>query len=194
MDSQKNKFRDKQPARTYTGMHKNYRNYKDPLQNDFNHRCGYTDCPDCWFGGRVNFHIDHFFPWKKHPNPEQAKIDYSNLVYCCSYVNILKSDDTGEYLDPCNVDFNDHFYRDEFGNIWPFDHSDAAKHMHKKMQLYLSRYGIIWTLDKLEAKISLLTEAICKLPDGESKNKAKLVVYELASLFFSYRKYLSSAM
>jgi hypothetical protein len=74
-------FRDFAPARTYTVKHSYYPDYKVPLSKDFNHRCGYTDCSDSWFGGKDNFHIDHFIPWKKHLDIPGLKTDYSNLVY-----------------------------------------------------------------------------------------------------------------
>lgn len=86
-------FRDKQPIRTCVKKYANYKSYKPYLAKDFFNRCGYTDCSDFWFGGMNNFHIDHFKPWKKYPQNPLLKTDYQNLVYCCSYVNILKSDD-----------------------------------------------------------------------------------------------------
>ena len=55
-----NKFRYNSPARTCVKIYTNYRSFKQYLAADFNSRCGYTDCPDFWFGGKNNFHIDHF--------------------------------------------------------------------------------------------------------------------------------------
>ena len=97
-------FRTITPARTYTGHRTDYHDYKDKLADDFNHRCGYTDCQDHWFGGSRTFQIDHLRPWSKYPN---EKTDYRNLVYCCSYVNRAKwDDDSPNYLDPCDNDYN----------------------------------------------------------------------------------------
>lgn len=91
-------FRIMAPKRTCTKNRANYNAYKTFLAEDFNHRCGYTDCSDYWFGGKRTFQIDHFKPESKYP---ELKNEYSNLVYCCSYVNRAKwDDDNPNYLDP----------------------------------------------------------------------------------------------
>ena len=141
-----NKFRNDSPVRTCVKTYASYRSFKPYLAKDFNSRCGYTDCPDFWFGGKNNFHIDHFKPFSKNPN---LATDYSNLVYCCSYVNILKSDDEGDYIDPCDIDFNKHFERDNYGEIIPKNTSKEAIYMYSRLQLGLSRYKLIWKLDEI---------------------------------------------
>ena len=83
-------FRTTRPRRTCTVKKADYRQYKDALAADFNNRCGYTDCVDYWFGGKRNFQIDHLKPHSVYPD---KKAEYSNLVYCCSYVNRAKSND-----------------------------------------------------------------------------------------------------
>ncbi|MDR2650705.1 MAG: HNH endonuclease [Prevotellaceae bacterium] len=178
-------FRETIPQRTYTKTHSNYRDYKPYLAKDFNYRCGYTDCSDFWFGGKNNFHIDHFVPWKKHiTDKPHLKTDYSNLVYCCSYVNILKSDDEGIYIDPCNEDYNQHFQRDDDGAIIPL--TTNAKYMYNKLKLYLERYRIIWLLDQLDNKMDKL-QTIIEMSDN---NEAKVVYLQLSFAFNDYRKYL----
>ena len=151
------KFRDSAPERTCTKTYKRYRSFKPYLREDFNSRCGYTDCPDFWFGGKNNFHIDHFKPFSKNP---KLATEYSNLVYCCSYVNILKSDDEGDYIDPCDVDFNDHFKRAKDGSILPKNKSVEATYMHSKLSLGLSRYKFIWKLEEMHKKKIKLQNAI----------------------------------
>ena len=177
-------FREIAPQRTYTKIHSNYHDYKPYLVIDFNYRCGYTDCSDFWFGGRNSFHIDHFIPWKKHIiDKPHLQTDYSNLVYCCSYVNIAKSDDEGLYLDPCNVDYNEHFQREDNGKIIPL--TDSAKYMYNKMKFYLERYRIIWMLDQLDNKIDKLKE----IDNKEAEN----VCNELLLAYYNYTKYLKKA-
>jgi hypothetical protein len=188
-----NKFREKTPGRTYTGTYSSYRSYKTHLAKDFSNRCGYTDCLDVWFGGANNFHIDHFIPWKKYPGKPNLKTDYSNLVYCCSYVNILKSDDEGDYLDPCNVDFNAHFSRDQHGNIIPSPKSVGALKMYKKLKLHLRRYQIIWMLDNLYNKMGKLKVAIEKVSPGKKKDEMLILQGELANMFVEYFDYLKKA-
>lgn len=183
-------FRYKTPIRTFTKTYKNYKSYKIPLAKDFNNRCGYTDCPDFWFGGKNNFHIDHFKPISKYSNLE---FDYSNLVYSCSYVNILKSDDEGDYIDPCDVDFNNHFERDSDGTIIPKAESKEANHMFDKLQLGLRRYSLIWKLDEVHIKMTELRDHINDPKNESIKNDLKLLNSDLAVEFVTYLEYLKVA-
>ena len=186
-----NKFRIKSPVRACVKSYQVYGRYKSFLAEDFSNRCGYTDCPDFWFGGSGNFHIDHFIPWKKYPSKPNLKTDYSNLVYCCSYVNILKSDDETAYLDPCNVDYNDHFSRDTLGNIKPNKSSVQAMYMYDRLKLYLKRYQVIWMLENIFIKMELIKNALDSSPEGQQKNELRYVMSDLACLMLEYKKYLS---
>uniref|UniRef100_UPI004049C221 hypothetical protein n=1 Tax=Gelidibacter sp. TaxID=2018083 RepID=UPI004049C221 len=182
------KFRQNNPERTYSGAKKaNYRKYKPFLQKDFNGRCGYTDCSQVWFGGSNSFHIDHFRPKSLHPH---LTTEYSNLVYSCSYVNISKGDDDSDYLDPCDIDYNEHFFRDEFGNITPEPGSHKANYMFSKMKLYLKRYSVIFMLDNLREKMNLISETIKGMKDGADKNELLQLQGELSIEFLEYLKYL----
>ena len=145
-------FRKTNPVRSVVPNRSSYKAYKDELARDFNHRCGYTDCRDSWFGGQRTFQIDHLKPWSKYPN---LKNEYGNLVYCCSYVNRAKwDDDSQHYLDPCNVDYNEHFERDDNGFI--IGKGVDAKYMVEKLHLNLTRYALIWMLDTLDDIITRL--------------------------------------
>ncbi|WP_156424177.1 hypothetical protein [Myroides odoratus] len=182
-----NNFRNQTPVRTFDKRYQRYRSYKKPLAKDFNNRCGYTDCPDFWFGGKNTFHIDHFKPISKNPALET---DYSNLVYCCSYVNILKSDDEGDYIDPCNTDFNEYFERDNDGTILPKAGLKEANYMHSKLQLHLRRYSLIWKLDEMYVKILKLQEQINNPKNIKIQKDLKILNSDLSEEFFTYLKYL----
>ena len=182
-----NSFRNISPSRRCTKTYTNYRSFKPYIAEDFNRRCGYTDCSDFWFGGINNFHIDHFKPWKKN---NQLKSSYSNLVYCCSYVNILKSDDEGTYLDPCEVDYNAHFERDSNGNILPRNTSVEANYMYSKLKLYLKRYQIIWQLDQLHIKMKRIQDAIKNPKNSLIKQELQILNSDLATELTSYIEYL----
>ncbi|WP_175016919.1 HNH endonuclease [Massilia sp. YMA4] len=183
-------FRVLAPQRTCTLTYTTYGKFKKHLARDFNNRCGYTDCHHKWFGGVTTFHIDHFKPHKKFPS---LKTDYSNLVYSCSYVNILKSDDDpANYLDPCAIDYNQHFYRDVDGTIYPDPGSKQAVYMHKKLKLGLARYKVIWSLEKAYAVMQELDEVIKTLPQGSSDELAILRLHvELTREFRAYFDYLT---
>ncbi|WP_422861304.1 hypothetical protein [Flagellimonas sp. W118] len=184
-------FRNVSPKRNYEGPKlKPYRKYKDHLRKDFNSKCGYTDCVDFWFGGKSNFHIDHFKPKSVYP---ELELEYNNLVYSCSFVNRAKSDDDSTYLDPCNEDYNLHFLRDDSGNIVPKDSSDVAIYMYKKLKLYLKRYGIIWMLESLRLRIQEYTELIDNMNPEDKKDHYELY-YELSKEFQGYLEYLRVEM
>ncbi|MBR0271651.1 MAG: HNH endonuclease [Methanobrevibacter sp.] len=170
--------------------------YKPFLIEDFHHKCGYTDCRDYWFGGPRCFHIDHFIPWRKHivDNPN-LKTDYNNLVYSCSYVNILKSDDeNSNYLDPCTVDYNKHFHRDDMGNIIP--DTEEGKYMFDHLRMGLCRYAIVWKLDQMKDKMEELIKVKEVLDNAAEKNSELLteicvLISEFTCEYLKYENYLA---
>ncbi len=181
-------YRVELPTRTYSGKElKDYKRYKDPLEKDFKERCGYTCCQQIWFGGKKNFQIDHFKPKSIYPELETK---YSNLVYSCSYVNRAKGNDDGTYLDPVEVDYNLHFYRDELGNIFPKEDSEPAKYMYIRLKLYLKRYSIIWMLEQLEIKM----EQLRKLIENTNNEEAKELFVAITFKYMDYKKYLKATL
>lgn len=174
------KFRNEAPKRTFTGHYADYHKYKVALADDFNHKCGYTHCSDFWFGGKGCFQIDHFKPKSVYPKLET---EYSNLVYACSYVNRAKwDDDSSNYLDPCNVDYNLHFERTSTGEIVPL--SDEAKYMYSHLNLHLKRYAIIWMLDQLHEKIDRMETIVVEHPEHQP------LLNKLYGLHYKMVKYL----
>jgi len=178
-------FRNKSPKRTCTKKKSRYNAYKEELAKDFNHRCGYTDCQDRWLLGSRNFHIDHLKPKSKYPALEN---EYSNLVYCCSYVNLAKGDDDSlMYLDPCDIDYNEHFERDDDGTIVP--KTPEAHYMYSHLKLYLKRYSVIWILEQISQRIDKLRQY---QKTGEHKDLLTELLNELQGEFYTYAQYLYS--
>lgn len=168
-------FREAPPKRSCTKTFSTYRSFKPYLADDFNCRCGYTDSHHRWFGGISTFHIDHFQPYSKFP---ALKTEYSNLVYACSYVNVLKSnDDPANYLDPCATDYNQHFFRGRDGRINPRAESPQAVYMHRKLKLGLARYQVIWLLEKCDRVMGELAALSKTLPDGSAEEQAVNKLY-----------------
>lgn len=188
MESKTILFRKDHPIRTCKKKYQDYRRFKEDLRNDFKGRCGYTDCPDYYFGGKNTFHIDHFKPKSTHKHLEN---EYSNLIYSCSYVNIKKSDHITQIFDPCEVDMNLHFYRDEYGNIVPFSSSPIAIGMARDLGLNMSRYGIIWMLESLENLKSSLSD-MCEGDDNfaSASNEALVMLARLNKAHAEYTQYL----
>ena len=181
-------FRQQAPLRTYSGpVLDPYQKYKPFLVEDFKKKCGYTDSSHIWFGGVKCFHIDHVIPKSKNSS---LRNDYGNLVYSCSYVNMAKGNDDSEYLDPVNDNYNDHFYRDEMGNIFPNPDSPKANYMYTKLKLYLSRYHVIFMLDKLRVKMNEIKGLIESIKDTSDKERLLKIQGELANEFLNYLNYL----
>lgn len=201
-------FRSSSPQRTYTGLQKsNYQDYREHLAQDFNHRCGYTDCRDMWWAG--GFQIDHFAPQKPKITDagKLAKFTalesvYGNLVYACPQINRAKSNDwatddpekpTTEsmgYYDPC-LDFNEYFERTDSGGIVP-KADPVAEYMWRKLKLYLRRYEFFWRLDQLhDRKVELhRLRNLPGIPDAEKRDIVQAIV-DLDDEFTSYLQYLS---
>ena len=183
-DKIKHPFRTESPRRVCTKEYTNYQSYKKFIREDFNNRCAYTDCLDIHFGGYRTYHIDHVKPKSSFPDLVNS---YNNLVYSCSYVNIKKSDKVEVNIDPCDVDWNNHFYRNEHGEIFPESNSEEAVLLHKALCLYLDRYRFVWQiqrLDELMDKLESLIENQGGLCSADSD-----VVKNYAELSMEYRKY-----
>lgn len=190
------KFRELTPKRSPHHLLKNYKkyqSYKKYLRLDFGQRCGYTNCSDSWFGGSKSFHIDHLKPKSLYPHLET---DYSNLVYSCSYVNEKKANHDGPFLDPCNVDYNDHFFRDEEGNICANPESASAKYMCNILCLNLRRYGLIWQLEQLNILKKELKDVITKKYKTDSNEEITILklYMDLDETFDRYFTYLQAEL
>lgn len=166
------RIRKSDPVRSEPRQEANYRRYKTPLKIDFNACCGYCGIHHLYFGSGSGFHIDHFAPKSKFPDLE---VTYSNLIYSCSICNIAKSNDwcgndsdvriingTG-YIDPCDADYENNFYRDSAGKIKAVKGSDVAKYMHKKLKFGLKRHEIFWLADYFNEVVSRLGNELQKL-------------------------------
>lgn len=193
-------FRENTPTRTCTKTYQNYRSYKKFLVSDFNTRCGYCDSSDTWYGGFRHFQIDHFAPKDKFPI---FQADYKNLIYACPSCNGAKSNkwpstdatqnrvgDEG-FLNPVNDNLNDHFERDDFGNILP--KTTIAFNMCISLKLCLERHGVLWMLSKLEKLIGqyelLLLNSTVNM---KFKPQVEQTHYLLLKIFFEYQQKLKS--
>lgn len=196
-------FRERHPQRTYNGAQQNnYRKYREPLRQDFNRRCGYSDISEKYLFDTSIFHIDHFRPKAKDKFPH-LKNEYYNLVYASCYVNRCKKDDwhgdetTSElngkgYLDPCLVDYNEHFYRKGDGSIIPMDNSPVAKYMFKRLKLFLKRYSIFWMLEQFDNKLDEIEAEIDRLERQPEDSKDKIIPLKIihSDLSRELRKHL----
>lgn len=201
-------FRSSHPTRSVgVPLENNYSRYRSQLAKDFNGRCGYTDCSHRhWFGG---FEIDHFAPLKPALEDIEKKAafavlecTYSNLVYACPSINRAKGNDwAGDspdeptkdgrgYLDPCDNNYNEYFYRTDGGQIMPKDHP-ISQYMWSKLNLYLKRYEIYWRIDWLFEQMTILQDAIKNSDlDGEQLKRVRSLLDELLAKYIEYMWYI----
>ena len=85
-------------------------------------------------------------------------------------------------MDPCDVDYNTHFRRDKDGIIYGV--TPQAKYMVSKMHLSLKRYAIIWYLERIEERITLLSEKI------ETRPEIKIALCSILLDYYDYTKKL----
>jgi len=190
-------FRNSIPRRTCTNKYSTYTAYKPYLRSDFRKRCGYCDDIDSVCGGVRGFHIDHFRP--KVPF-SHLKNEYGNLVYSCPYCNNAKSndwpsgvenitilDDGSGYLDPCDIDFDNHFERYDHGRIRP--KTTVGKYMYKKLKLGLRRHQLAWAFEQLEMTLRELDSELNNTQlDGIDCIKALKHYQRLTSEYLKYKR------
>jgi hypothetical protein len=126
------KFRDFTPLRRIVPTKKprtDWTLHKTDLQEDFNNHCGYCDSYDGY--KHTYFEVDHFVPKDliKKNNWKISLTQYSNLVYSCKFCNNFKLNNWPSnsptrfyknkkgFIDPCNIKYNEHFYRTPNGAI-----------------------------------------------------------------------------
>jgi len=158
------------PIRSYKGeIWRTNSSNKKRLVDDFEHKCAYCDDHDKYSGGYNAYHVEHFAPKEKFKSLE---FTYDNLLYCCPYCNISKSNkwvsskveenvvgDKG-FIDPCTDEYYLHLKRDKKGNI--IYTTMIGQFMYSELKLYLKRHTILYNLEKVRIKKNLLKSKIDK--------------------------------
>lgn len=187
-------FRNRVPTRNCDKVYSTHHAYKKFLVRDFDNRCGYCDGSDVWHGGYKNFHIDHFAPKTKFPD---LKCTYTNLIYACPSCNSAKSDtwpsssadenivDEKGFLNPVSDDLNEHFERDDLGNIIAL--TPIANDMAINLNLSLPRHGVLWMLCNLSKTIDEYEKTINSPEiDATLRKELEETHYSLHKVFKSY--------
>lgn len=171
-------FRNYKIVRSCKKEYKNYKSYLSYLADDFQHRCAYCNTKDKYIS--QGFTADHFIPRAIYEKASLKKLetDYNNLMYCCPKCNITKSSKyegniyDGSYnndlfYNPVDIDYNDIFYRNEYGGISSED--AKGKDMIIRLKLFSPIYNLSFlieevtdVLDKLNIKIKEATDKVEK--------------------------------
>lgn len=85
-------------------------------------------------------------------------------------------------MDPCDNDYNNHFFRDKDGCI--HGKTEQGMFMAKQMCLSLRRYAIMWNLEQLEIRIDRIRQVLKQKPELEP------ILSELLSMHYDYVKSL----
>lgn len=186
------------PARTCTESFSDYKAYREPLQTDFNKRCGYCDVHDTVL--MVPFHIDHFAPKKRF---HELETDYSNLVYACPSCNRAKWDDwpmdsatpshDGQrgYVDPCEEEYDEHLERKTDGSI--IAKTPLGAYICGRLKLQLRKHRFLWLLDRAMEQCDKIQDFLDSADDNDPDVKELKDRYnELLSHYHSYHRIIRS--
>lgn len=169
-----------------------WRDHKADLKIDFDSRCAYCDAFDGY--RHTYFEVDHFIPKSFfRPLGNITDTQYSNLVYSCKFCNNIKlnkwpsksetifNDGKTGFVDPCDDEYDKHFYRNDDGAImWA---SELGKWMHTIAFKFDERergIRLLWNLQRLNEliqKLQPLVEGLNKTGVAYSESHAKLLGY-----------------
>lgn len=135
-------------------LQKDYKEYREELEEDFYGLCGY--CGKNQYAFNERFEIDHFAPKKKFP---ERKNDYSNLVFSCSKCNKHKLNkwvtddpyvsvkDNCGFIDPASDAFDENLHRKDSGEIYGI--TEIGKYMCKELKFDIRPIAMVWKVNKL---------------------------------------------
>ncbi len=175
------KYKDFRNFRITRNCKKEYDNYKSYLSNlaeDFNHRCAYCNTLDKHMN--QSYPIDHFIPQEALKGTDMEKLihDYNNLMYCCPKCNNTKSSQykgdihDGSYnndlfYNPVDTDYNEIFYRNEYGGISSEDMK--GKDMIINLKLFSPIYNFSFLIEEVTEVLNKINDKIEKTTDQSEK-------------------------
>ncbi len=195
-----NPLRGKVPSRRNSPRRRpktNWALHKLDLSEDFNNHCGYCDSYDGF--RHTFFEVDHFVPkdlilsngWPI------TLVQYSNLVYSCKFCNNNKlafwpSNSYTRFhfrnkgfVDPCNANYDSHFYRTKSGEIkW---RTPLGKWMYFNAFKFDQRnpgLKLLWNLNRIRKALLLLENE--KLNYNATSRKYKQIQQQISLLSVEY--------
>ncbi len=192
-------FRNFKIVRNCKKEYKRYQSYLPYLGKDFNNRCAYCNTLDNYIN--ENYRVDHFIPQDVLKNTDMEKLicDYNNLMYCCPKCNITKSSQyegdihDGSYnndlfYNPVDIDYNEIFYRNEYGGISSEDLK--GKEMIINLKLYSPVYNLSFLIEevtdvlkKLDKKIDETNDSVKKEYYNKAYRKLNIFLMRIRDLF-----------
>jgi uncharacterized protein (TIGR02646 family) len=182
----------------------NWADHKSDLKEDFNGHCGYCHSYDGY--RHTYFEVDHFVPKKEIKKNGWAisLTQYSNLVYSCKFCNNKKlskwitnspnpsHNGNAGFIDPCDPDYDNHFYRTANGAIrpkttlgqWMF--SEAFKFDEREQSII-----VLWNMNRLRQIIdALIVQLKLNAVGSPDYNIIKLRLGEYTLEYYIFHKEL----
>lgn len=169
----------------------NYRKYKKYLRKDFNYNCIYCTIYEWESGSFQNFSCEHFKP-KSRIEFRHLKNVYENLYYACNVCNRFKADTWPSeemikkgffFLDPCEVDYDDHFEINE-NTFELICKSNAAVYMNEKIHLNRKHLIKIRNVRYLQQELKNEMHNLCEI----SNNSSGLIKNIMAKIIEKYHQ------
>lgn len=194
-------FRNFRITKTCSKTLKPYQAYKPYLKKDFHDRCAYCNTLD-FIIAPLPYHIDHYIP-KKIFNSKRPELEtnYDNLMYSCPKCNrkkgdLYKGDITVEkienelFYNPVEVDYNEVFYRDEYGTINSED--EKGRNMINLLELYKPIYNITWLLDEILTTKQKIENKLTQNIKQEVRQKLEDALRQLKDYYFEVESVFKS--
>jgi len=186
----------RRPIPTKSPKEGKWTEHKPDLQEDFNFHCGYCGSYDGY--RHTWFEVDHFIPKSLFiPLGNISTVEYTNLVYSCKFCNNNKlskwpsndvripNQNNEGFVDPCDKDFDKHFYRTNDGGImWK---TDLGKWMWKYAFKFDERnYAVklLWEVNQIRKIVLAYAKQLSKM--DIRTEEYKLVHREAGDLSFKY--------
>lgn len=186
-------FRDFKIIRTCTKTYRNHESYKSALEKDFHLRCAYCNLLKSFI--TTPFEVDHFIPEDTFKGKKDyLKTQYDNLVLSCKKCNIAKNNmfegdincshpKNERFYDPVETDYNDIFYRTEYGAIASED--DKGRQSINDLKLYRPIHTLAWICEET----SKLIEKFNKKIENELDPKRKKALEHSRNELLSYHNH-----
>lgn len=195
-------FREHKIKRTCNRHYSKPSGYRQHLEKDFHDRCCYCNMPRSLITSP--YHVDHFIPYKEFKGKRDSLwTDYENLMWSCPKCNLSKGDKyQGDFLNdseitnelfynPVLTDYNEIFYRNEYGGI---DSDDTkGREMIKRLKLYRPIHNRAWLLERLEIVSDKLEAEIEQEANEHKKEVLNSVKSRLANIYMKQSREFRAA-
>lgn len=185
-------FKEHEIKRTCQRTYEKPSGYRPYLKKDFHNRCCYCNMPQNLITSP--FHVDHFIPCKEFKGKRDTLwTDYENLMWSCPKCNLSKGDKyKGDlmgsreivnelFYNPVVMDYNEIFYRNEYGGIDSDD--EKGREMIKRLKLYRPIHNLAWLVEHLEVLWKRLEEEVQKETDEDKKEVLNRIKDKIANIY-----------